>query len=242
VRHFFANHPDRARIRGFLTVDSPEVDRIVTGGIGSRRFRVTFRGPGGHSFAAFGTVNPMYAMADATRRLAAMTVPREPVTTHCVSVVSGGTSINAIPETAVMEVDLRSASAEILDRLAADFLAGANAAAQAESAARDGEISVEVMPVGDRPAGHTPNGTPIARLAAAAVAAEGFSPSFEWSSTDANIPMSLGIPALRIGSGGIGGRAHSLDEWIDVEPESSLRGMRASLSTILALAEMELGT
>ena len=241
VRHLFAHHPLRERFRGFLTVDSPEVDRIVTGGIGSRRFRVTFRGPGGHSFAAFGLVNPIYAMADAARRLAAIAVPREPVTTHCVSVVAGGTSINAITETAVMEVDLRSASAEVLDALAAEFLDGVAAAAAAETAAREGHIAVQVERVGDRPAGHTPNGAPIARLAAAAVAAEGYAPSFEWSSTDANIPMSLGIPALRIGSGGTGGRAHSLEEWIDVEEEASLRGMRASLATLLAVAGMEPG-
>ncbi|MBY0335915.1 MAG: M20/M25/M40 family metallo-hydrolase [Acetobacteraceae bacterium] len=239
IRHLFAHHPKRERIRGFLTVDSPDVDRIVTGGIGSRRYRVTFRGPGGHSFAAFGLVNPVYAMAEAARGLAAVKVPREPVTTHCVSVIAGGTSINAIPETAVMEVDLRSASEAELKRLDDAFLRIVKDAVAAENGAREGTITADVKLVGDRPAGHTPNGAPIAKLAAAAVAAEGYVPSFEWSSTDANVPMSLGIPALRIGSGGRGGRAHSLEEWIDVEIEESLRGMRASLATILAVAEME---
>lgn len=239
VRHLFAHHPDRARFRAFLTVDSPEVDRIVTGGIGSKRFRATFRGPGGHSFAAFGLVNPVYAMAEAARAIGALPVPREPATTHCVSVVSAGTSINAIPETATLEIDLRSASSEVLDRLARDVLAILDRAADEETAAREGAVTVEVAAVGDRPAGHTPNGSPIARLAAAAVAAEGYEPSFEWSSTDANIPMSLGIPALRIGSGGRGGRAHSLEEWIDVEEEESLRGMRASLATLLAVAGID---
>jgi len=240
IRHLFAHHPNRERIRAFLTVDSPDVDRIVTGGIGSRRYRVAFRGPGGHSFAAFGLVNPMYAMADAARCLAAIKVPREPITTHCVSVVGGGTSINAIPEVVTMEVDLRSASADQLAKLERRFLKGVQDAVAAENAAREGTITAELTQVGDRPAGHTPNGAPIARLASAAVAAEGYTPSFEWSSTDANIPMSLGIPALRIGSGGTGGRAHSLEEWIDVEIEASLRGMRASLATILAIAEMEI--
>jgi acetylornithine deacetylase/succinyl-diaminopimelate desuccinylase-like protein len=240
VRHLFHHHPQRDRFRAFLTVDSPDVDRIVTGGIGSRRYRVTFKGPGGHSFAAFGLVNPVYAMAEAARALAAVKVPREPVTTHCVSVISGGTSINAIPETAVMEVDLRSASEKELARLDETFLRILADAAATESAAREGKITVDIQRVGDRPAGHTPNGAPIAKIATAAVAAEGYAPSFEWSSTDANIPMSLGIPALRIGSGGRGGRAHSLEEWIDVEIEESLRGMRASLATILAVAEMEL--
>jgi acetylornithine deacetylase/succinyl-diaminopimelate desuccinylase-like protein len=239
VRHLFAAHPSRDRFRAFLTVDSPDVDRIVTGGIGSRRYRVTFRGPGGHSFANFGLVNPVYALAEAARALGAVRVPREPVTTHSVSVVAGGTSVNAIPETAVMEVDLRSASEKELAKLDARFREIVREAGAAENAAREGGLSVEIERVGDRPAGHTPNGSPIARLAAACVAGEGFSPAFEWSSTDANIPMSLGIPALRVGSGGRGGRAHSLEEWIDVEIEESLRGMRATLATILALAEVE---
>jgi acetylornithine deacetylase/succinyl-diaminopimelate desuccinylase-like protein len=239
IRHLFASHPARERFRAFLTVDSPDVDRIVTGGIGSRRYRVTFRGPGGHSFANFGLVNPVYAMADAARRLAALPVPREPVTTHCASVVAAGSSINAIPETAVMEVDLRSASEATLAALDTAFQRLVADAAAAETAAREGEIVVEMQRVGDRPAGHTPNGSPISRLAAASVAAEGYHPAFEWSSTDANVPMSLGLPALRIGSGGSGGRAHSLEEWIDVEIEESLRGLRTTLATILALAEME---
>ncbi len=239
VRHLFAAHPARERFRAFLTVDSPEVERIVTGGIGSRRYRVTFRGPGGHSFANFGLVNPVYALAEAARALGAVRVPREPLTTHSVSVVAGGTSINAIPETAVMEVDLRSASERELAKLDARFLEIVREACAAENAARDGGLSAKIERVGDRPAGHTPNGSPIARLAAACVAGEGYTPAFEWSSTDANIPMSLGIPALRVGSGGRGGRAHSLEEWIDVEIEESLRGMRATLATILALAEVE---
>ncbi|MFL1462713.1 M20/M25/M40 family metallo-hydrolase [Roseococcus sp. DSY-14] len=241
VRHFFAQHPRRHQVTGFLTVDSPEVERIVTGGIGSKRYRVTFRGPGGHSFAAFGLVNPVYALADAARAVAAIRAPREPVTTHCVSVVGGGTSINAIPEMATMEVDLRSASAEVLARIEGEFLRAVDAAVAAENAARSGGLAVEVVPVGDRPAGHTPNGSAFARLAQAAVASEGYQPSFEWSSTDANVPMALGVPALRIGSGGKGGRAHSLEEWIDVEETESLRGMRASLLTILAAAGMEAG-
>ena len=93
--------------------------------------------------------------------------------------------------------------------------------------------------MGDRPAGETPQGSPVCAFAAAAVAAEGYKPSFEFSSTDANVPMSLGIPALKIGAGGRGGRAHSLDEWLDVEPQETLRGMRTSLAAILAIAGME---
>lgn len=242
IRHLFAKGRHRERIRAFLTVDSPEVERIVSGGVGSRRYRVTFRGPGGHSYAAFGLVNPMYAMAEAARALAAVPVPKAPPTTHCVSVVSGGTSINAIANAVTIEVDLRSASAAELARIDARFLEIVQEAVATENAARStsaGSITAEIARVGDRPAGETPEGMPIRGLAAAAVAAEGYAPHFEFSSTDANVPMSLGIPALKIGAGGRGGRAHSLEEWLDVEPEESLRGMRTSLATILALAEID---
>jgi tripeptide aminopeptidase len=242
VRHLFQEGRHRDRIQAFFTVDSPEVDRIVTGGIGSKRFRVTFRGPGGHSFSAFGLVNPSYAMARAALTLADLSAPTDPQTTHCVSVLGGGTSVNAIPNAVWMEVDLRSQSAAELARLEAEFLQGVEAAVAAENAARstrEGAVTVEVTPIGDRPAGHTPAGADIVQLATAAVAAHGYTPQHEYSSTDANIPMSLGIPAIKIGSGGRGGRAHSLEEWIDVEKTESLRGMSASLATILAVAGLE---
>jgi len=239
VRHLFTQGRYRDRIQAFFTVDSPEMDRIVVGGIGSKRFRVTFRGPGGHSFAAFGLVNPAYAMARASLALAEIEAPRDPQTTHCVSVLGGGTSVNAIPNEVWMEVDLRSQSAEELARLERRFLDGVHSAVAAENATRstrEGPVTVEVKPIGDRPAGNTPMQSEIVQFATAAIAAHGFTPQHEYSSTDANIPMSLGIPAIKIGSGGRGGRAHSLEEWIDVEKGESLRGMSAGLAAILAVA------
>ena len=243
VRHLFTRGRHAGKIDGFLTVDSPEVERIVTGGVGSKRFRVVFRGPGGHSFGAFGLVNPMYAMAMAATGIGRIAVPKQPVTTHCVSIVSGGTSVNAIPNEVRMEVDLRSRSAEELARLEGEFhriVAEAVAEENAVRDLRDGPVTAQIIAIGDRPAGETDAASPMVQAATAAVAHHGYRVSYEDSSTDANIPMSLGIPALRIGSGGRGGRAHSLDEWIDVEEEESLRGMSASLLTILAVAGMEL--
>ena len=242
VRHLFAEGRHRERIRAFLTLDSPEVARICTVGVGSRRWRIAFKGPGGHSYNAFGIVNPMYAMAAAATGLAALPVRAEDRTTHCVSVVGGGTSINAIPDLVRMDVDLRSASADALAALEARFRTIVDQAVADENAlrsTRSGAITVEWTRLGDRPAGQTPEDSPVAQLAAAAVAAEGFTPRFEASSTDANVPMSLGIPALKIGSGGRGGRQHSLEEWIELEPAETLRGQRASLATILAIAGMD---
>jgi len=239
IRHLFTEGRYRGRISAFFTVDSPEMDRIATGGIGSKRYRVTFRGPGGHSWMAFGLVNPMYAMARAASALAAEAVPDDPRTTHCVSVVAGGTSVNAIPNEVRIEVDLRSQSHEALKQLEAQFLhivADAVAAENDARSTREGPVAAEAVLIGDRPAGRTPADSDIVRLSTAAIAAHGFSPQHEYSSTDANIPMSLGIPAVKIGSGGSGGRGHSLEEWIDVEKGESVRGMSASLAAILAVA------
>ena len=239
MRHLFQKGQYKDRISAFITVDSPDMDRIVTGGVGSKRYRVTFNGPGGHSYGAFGLVNPMFAMADAVSRLGRVPVPAKPKTTFSASVTGGGTSINAIPNSVWTDFDLRSESPAELDRLEQRFLEIVEAAVQAENAMRsthNGPVAAEVVKIGDRPAGSTSESHELVRFAQAAITAQGFETRFEYSSTDANIPMSLGIPAIKIGSGGYGGRAHSLEEWIDVEPDASLRGMTAGLATVLALA------
>jgi acetylornithine deacetylase/succinyl-diaminopimelate desuccinylase-like protein len=241
MRHLFGHGRYKDRIGAFITVDSPDMAEIATAGIGSRRYRVTFSGPGGHSYGAFGLVNPMFAMADAIHAMGQMQVPASPKTTYSASRTGGGTSINAIPDSVWLEVDLRSESADELARLEARFHAVVASAAAAENHARstrNGRITVATERNGDRPAGRTDLDADLVRYAAAAIAAQGIAPSFEASSTDANIPMSLGIPAIKIGSGGSGGRAHSLEEWIDVTPEHSLRGMQAGLATLLAAAGM----
>lgn len=239
VRHLFHEGKYKDRIKAFFSVDSPEMGNIATGGIGSRRWRVAFRGPGGHSYGAFGLVSPMNAMAQAVCEIARIQVPARPKTTYSVSVVGGGTSINAIPNEVWIEIDLRSAAPAELARLEARVLAILDQAAEGENHARSiaqGKITVEAKLVGDRPAGSTPADSDIVRHATAAIEAHGIKTSHSASSTDANIPMALGIPAIRIGSGGTGGRAHSLEEWIDVEKTESLRGMSATLTAILAVA------
>ncbi|MEI7714330.1 MAG: M20/M25/M40 family metallo-hydrolase, partial [Rhodospirillales bacterium] len=241
MRHLFTQGRYKDRIGAFITVDSPNMEKIVTGGVGSKRYKVTFKGPGGHSYGAFGIVNPMFAMADAVARLRRVDVSAKPKTTFSASVTGGGTSINAIPDSVWTDFDLRSESPEALDRLEAELFAIVEAAVAAENAVRsvhNGAISADILKIGDRPAGHTAETNELPRFAAAALAAHGIETSFEYSSTDANIPMSLGIPAIKIGSGGTGGRQHSLEEWIDVEKEASLNGMAAGLATILAVAGM----
>jgi tripeptide aminopeptidase len=239
MRYLFREGPYKDRISAFITVDSPDMNHIATGGVGSKRYRVTFKGPGGHSYGAFGLVNPMFAMADAIARLGRVSVPASPKTTYSASVTGGGTSINSIPNSVWTDFDLRSEAPAELARLEATFLDLIAKSVVAENAARstrNGVVTTDILKIGDRPAGRTDETCDLVRLAHAAIGAHGFSPRFETSSTDANIPMSLGIPAIKIGSGGTGGRAHSLEEWIDVAPEPSIRGMAAGLATLLAVA------
>jgi tripeptide aminopeptidase len=239
MRHLFQRGRYKDRISTFITVDSPNMERIVTGGVGSKRYRVTFKAPGGHSYGAFGVVNPMFAMADAISRLGRVAVPAHPKTTYSASVTGGGTSINSIPNAVWTEFDLRSEAIGELAALEQRFLQIVDAAVRAENdlrSTRNGHVTVEIVPIGNRPAGHTNESHELVQFAKAAIEAKGFETRFEASSTDANIPMSLGVPAIRIGSGGTGAREHSLEEWIDVEPLASLRGMEAGLATLLAVA------
>jgi acetylornithine deacetylase/succinyl-diaminopimelate desuccinylase-like protein len=239
VKAFFRDSRWRDRVAGFIAMDGIDPARLVHGAVGSKRYRITFRGPGGHSFGAFGLVNPMFALARAADDLSRIRVAARPKTTFSIGKVGGGTSINAIPEEAWMEVDLRSASAEALAVLEERFLAILPQAAADENAARDtscGEISVEVKQIGDRPAGVTPAESRIAHVAATVIGAQGYELVHEFSSTDSNIPISLGIPAVTLGTGGSGGRAHSLEEWIDVEQGPSVKGVATAMATILTLA------
>ena len=242
VRHLFAASRYRSRVAAFFSVDGISPARITAGAVGSKRYRITFRGPGGHSFGAFGIVNPMAAMARAVTDLYQIVPPASPRTTYAASVTGGGTSVNSIPDSVFMEFDMRSESAAELDGLEARFLAIVDRAVAGENAARStraGSIHAEKTRLGDRPAGTTPADAPIVRLTAAAARATGFRPALGASSTDSNIPISLGIPAVTIGSGGTGDRAHAPDEYIDVAKEESVRGLRFGLLALIAAAGLE---
>jgi tripeptide aminopeptidase len=242
IRHLFNKGPYKGRISAFFSMDGSDPSRIVDRGVGSKRYRVTFNGPGGHSYGAFGIVNPMAAMAQAVTDLYAVQTPKEPKTTYSASVTGGGTSVNSIPNSVFMEFDMRSESAAELARLDQTLIGILDKAVASENAARstrDGKVSYEAKVIGERPAGDTPQTAEIVKLTAGAITALGFTPKHEDSSTDSNVPMSLGIPAVTIGAGGKAGRAHALDEWIDVEKGSSLKGMQVGLAALLAVAGVE---
>lgn len=241
VRYLFTKGRYKDRLAAFFSMDGTDGRRIVNGGVGSKRYRVTFTGPGGHSYGAFGLVNPMTAMSQAVVDLYKVEVPKAPKTTYSASVTGGGTSVNSIPNEVFMEFDMRSVSADALAALERRFLAIVAASVEAENKARstrEGPVKADPKPIGDRPAGTTPESSELVQTARAAVKAHGLQPELAASSTDANLPMSLGIPAITIGSGGSGGRAHSLDEWIDVEKQASLKGMLPGLTMLLAAADL----
>lgn len=239
VRYIFGKGKYKDRIAAFFSMDGTSAERVTSGAVGSRRYRVTFKGPGGHSYGAFGLVNPMAAMGTTVVELNKVRTPAQPKTTYMTSVVGGGTSVNSIPDAIWLEVDMRSESADELAKLDQRFLAIVKSAVEQENAARStraGRISADVKQIGDRPTGATIPDSEIVLTTAAAVRAAGYLPILGASSTDSNVPISLGVPAVTIGSGGEGGRAHAVDEWIDVAKPESLKGMAVGLSAVLAMA------
>lgn len=242
VRYLLTKGKYKDRVKAFFSMDGSDASRIVTGGVGSKRYRITWKGPGGHSYGAFGLVNPIAAMSQAVLDFYRIPVPVTPKTTYSASVTGGGTSVNSIPNEAFMEFDMRSVNPAELAKLEQAFLAVVTKSVESENAARstkEGPITADIKMIGDRPAGETAASQPIVRNADAIIRANGLEPKASFSSTDANLPMSLGIPAVTIGSGGEGGRAHALDEWIDVEKTKSLSGAVVGLGILLATAGVQ---
>ena len=236
VKHLF--RPGGPRIDAFISVDGTSPDRVTHQGLGSHRYRVTVRGPGGHSWGAFGLANPAHALGLVIERwvAAADTLTRSgPRTSYNVGRIGGGTSVNSIPFEAWMEVDMRSESPEALERVDAALQEAVAAGVEAANRIRRrGEaLTVEAKLIGDRPSGELPPDTPIVRRAAAVTRFLGIEPRLGRGSTDSNIPISLGIPAVTIGGGGVGGGAHSLHEFFINRDGPT--GIRRAL--LLALAQ-----
>jgi acetylornithine deacetylase/succinyl-diaminopimelate desuccinylase-like protein len=241
VKYLVQRGKYQGRITEFIAIDGGDQGSITRGGVGSRRYRVTFTGPGGHSYGAFGLVNPAYAMGNAIAKLSRIQLPQQPKTTFNVGVVSGGTSVNSIPFAMQMVVDMRSVDCRELKKVDDQFLAIVGEAVDEENrlrSTREGPIAADPKLIGDRPCGETSIDSPIVQAATVAVKAFGLTPSYGISSTDSNIPMSLGIPAVTIGRGP-GGRAHSLDEWTVVDPKGDVQSVQVALAIILAIAGVE---
>jgi len=233
VRALFRDHPG---IDGFISIDGGDMGRVTLGATGSQRYRVTYKGPGGHSFAAFGVPSAVHAMGRAIARIADLRTPADPKTTFNVGRVRGGTGATAIAEEAQMDVDVRSNSAPELERTAAQILGIIEASAKEENERWNSKaLTVEVQHLGARPAGNQSQDLPIVRSTVAAVQSLGVeSIQYGYSSTDCNIPIRLGIPAIAIPGGGKSGGNHSLGEWFD--PTLGHLGPQNAFLTVLVLA------
>jgi len=216
AKYLFSSLPEEPAAA--VALDGAGDERIVHRALGSRRYRVTYRGAGGHSWAAFGVPNAVHAAASAAAMLATLPLMKSPRTTLSVSRIGGGTSINSIPEEGWLEVDLRSTSASVLDRFDREIRIIVRAAAQQENARRataTPPLSHDIVVIGDRPSGELHAEHPLVISAVEATQLIDRDPELATASTDANVPISMGIPAIAIGAGGRGGDAHTPGEWYD---------------------------
>lgn len=239
VRYLLTRGRWASKVDAFVSFDGPGLDRITNRALGSRRYRVEISGPGGHSWGDFGLPNPVHALGRAVSKLAGYPLPREPRTTFNVGHVEGGTTVNAIPSKAAMDVDLRSGAEAELRRLDSYFRRAVKQAADEENANRrpgDPLLDLKVDLIGDRPTGETPPDSPLVELAVEATKAVGVEPRLDQSSTDSNLPISLGIPAITLGAGGTSGASHTLAEWYD--PRGRDLGLKRGLLVILGVVQL----
>lgn len=225
----------RPRLKAVLVLDGAGIDHVSTMALASRRIEVVVTGPGGHSWADFGLPNPINALVRGALRFINTRVPASPRTTFNIGVMEGGTSVNSIPHEARLKVDLRSESEDELVRLEGALRESIAAGVRDEmEASRDrsrGNLEWKLESLGSRPGGELPANSPLLAALRAADEFIGMQSRLERSSTDANVPLSLGIDAISIGAGGTGGGAHSLQEWYD--PSGRELGLKRILLTLL---------
>ena len=216
VKHLFRS--GGPSIDAWIAIDGGAIGRVNNKGLGSYRYRITFSGPGGHSWGAFGLANPHHALGQAITNFvqtADAYTSKGPKTSYNVGVISGGTSINSIPFESVMEIDIRSVDPTRLDVMESLLEEAINQALldQNQRKRRGPELTVKIDKIGNRPSGELSDQLPLVQRTLAATQAFGVTPYLTRGSTNSNIPISKGIPAVTIGRGGDGGKAHSLDEW-----------------------------
>jgi acetylornithine deacetylase/succinyl-diaminopimelate desuccinylase-like protein len=240
ARYFFSDPGVAASVSAFISLDGPGIERVTHRALGSRRFTVTLSGPGGHSWGDFGIVNPVHALCRAVARFASYPAPTEPRTTFNVGHVSGGSSVNTIAQEATIRVDMRSTSRAELARIEA-FLKQAVAEAVAEEnrmhAPSGTTLETRFELIGDRPSGETPVDAPLVQTILEASRALGIRTQFDCSSTDSNVPISLGIDAVTIGCGGTSANTHSTAEWYD--PTDREAGLKRIVLILTALAQAD---
>ena len=240
IKHAFKDMAN-GHYDGFVSIDDKNTSGIIYQAVGSERYLVTFHGTGGHSFTGFGIPNPIHAMGRAIAKISDFQTPKNPKTTFSVGVVNGGTSVNVIAAECSMLVDMRSVDAGELEKLSVKFHQAVENAVQEENARwedKDNRITVTFEQKGKRPAGTQDKSCQIVQAANAANQALGMETLYIGAaSTDANIPISLGIPAITVGWGGKGGGEHTIHEWY--EHTESWKGPQRDLLLIFALSGYE---
>ena len=222
------------RIVAFLVLDGATTDHITNRALGSRRFEVTFTGPGGHSWSDYGMGNPVHALSRAVALFSETKLNGGPRCSFNVGVIEGGTSINSIPPLARAKVDIRSESNERMDELVALLTAAVDRSQELENQrATGGKVTAKIKDIGSRPAARLPDTAGVLHYLRAVDGYLGIRSHLDCASTDANIPLSLGIPAVSIGAGGQGGGAHTLQEWFN--PEGRDLGLKRILLTLTLL-------
>lgn len=242
IRHLYRESALAGRIAAHIVLDGAGCDSAVTQALGSRRFQVTISGPGGHSFTDAGTPNPIAALSSALAALARTPLPEEPRTTLNLGTIRGGTSVNSIPESATASIDFRSTSADQLLRLeialhraVEDAVDEWNAPAPAAAAKSRGPLAFQIAKIGDRPAGRLDSDSPLLEALRAVDRHMNLKTDLRLGSTDANLPLSLGIPTLSLGAGGEGGGAHTQAEWFSAKDRDV--GLKRVLLLTLAMLE-----
>lgn len=242
VRHFYNQSRLAGRVAAHVVLDGAGADSAVTQALGSLRFQVMISGPGGHSFTDAGTPNPIAALASALAVVGSTQLPEEPRTTLNVGTIRGGTSVNSIPENATASIDFRSTSPDELMRLEValhraveDAVERANSAAKEGSTRSRGPLTFTITKIGDRPAAQLPADSPMLETLRSVDRHLGIRTDLRLGSTDANIAIARGIPALSMGAGGDGGGAHTMGEWYS-DKDREL-GLRRALLLTLAIAE-----
>lgn len=242
IRHFYNESVLASRVAAHIVLDGAGADSAVTQALGSLRFEVAISGPGGHSFTDAGTPNPIAALASALAIIGETQVPDEPRTTLNIGTIHGGTSVNSIPERAAASIDFRSTSASELIRLEValhraveDAVNRANEIAATLRGRSRGPLTFSIKKIGDRPAAHLAADSPMLETLRSVDRHLGIRTDLRLGSTDANVPIARGIPALSMGAGGDGGGAHTVAEWYN--DKNRELGLRRALLLTLAIAE-----
>jgi len=234
MRHLCQESKLARRVESFIVVDGADTSHITTRALGSRRFEVSFTGPGGHSWSDYGVGNPVHGLCRAVALFSESKVDGSPKSSFNVGLIDGGSSVNAIPQTARAKVDIRSESNSKLDELVDLLMAAVDRARDFENQrATGGKVTAKLKEIGARPAAALPDHAPILSCLRVVDSHLGIRSHLDTSSTDANIPLSMGIPAVAIGAGGVGGGAHTTQEWF--RPEGRDLGLKRIFLTLVLL-------